>query len=306
MHNQWILFKNKINWVGSYKQKLLLYLVTIFFAILAILGSLSHKIPIYVMLPIYILAFCLLIPTTGLFFYTVRNYWNQLIRWIVSKNLYIEALYLDYDRRSFLFSIPSFLLNIAYALFNGIIGIQNRSVWYISLSVYYFLLSCMRFQLLQYGFFAKKSNISKTSSSAWKTLFCCGMLLLAMSVALVGVVILMVRYGYGKTYSRDIIELIALYTFYKVISSITNVVKARKMKSPLLISMKNISHADALVSLLSLQTAMFAVFAEPSSTLPVKMNAITGAFVCIWVIGISVWMMCLAKKSIEKIKKRAG
>lgn len=54
-----------------------------------------------------------------------------------------------------------------------------------------------------------------------------------------------------------------------------NMVKARKYKSPQIMGVQNIGYADALVSILSLQTAMFAMFDQGDMTLRTRMNGIT-------------------------------
>lgn len=70
---------------------------------------------------------------------------------------------------------------------------------------------------------------------------------------------------------------------------------------------KNVSGADdlcgghlyllqALVSLLSLQTALFAAFGQDSGELVPLMNALTGAGVCLMIWGIGIYMVRKSKK----------
>ena len=72
--------------------------------------------------------------------------------------------------------------------------------------------------------------------------------------------------------------------------AVVNMIKVRKTKSPILITIRNIGTADALVSLLTLQATMLASFQNESSLDRNKMNAITGLAVCILIaiLGISM------------------
>ena len=89
------------------------------------------------------------------------------------------------------------------------------------------------------------------------------------------------------------------YTFYKITMAVVNMVKVRKTKSPILITIRNIGAADALVSMLTLQAAMFASFQDKNSLNTNQMNAITGLSVCILIsiLGISmIWYAWKKKK----------
>ena len=78
--------------------------------------------------------------------------------------------------------------------------------------------------------------------------------------------------------------------------AIRNMIKVRKEKSLLLVTLRNISYADALVSLLSLQTALFAAFGQDSGELIPLMNALTSAGVCLMILGIGIYMVRKSKK----------
>lgn len=80
-------------------------------------------------------------------------------------------------------------------------------------------------------------------------------------------------------------------TFAKMIMATINMVKARKYKSSQIMGGRNIGYADALVSILSLQTAMFAMFDQGDMTLRTRMNGITGACVCLMVIIMGATMV---------------
>lgn len=92
---------------------------------------------------------------------------------------------------------------------------------------------------------------------------------------------------------------IAAYTFYKITMAVINMVKVRKMQSPILITIRNIGVADALVSMLTLQTTMLASFQGTSSIDANRMNGITGLAVCILIALLGVSMIYYASKRKE-------
>lgn len=109
--------------------------------------------------------------------------------------------------------------------------------------------------------------------------------------ALGGSVVQMVCDGRGKKYSEIHVIAVAAYTFYKVILSVINAVKARRLKSPLLMTIRNIGCADAMMSLLSLQAAMLLCFHTADESVPRLMNSLTGAGVCLIILGMGLYML---------------
>ena len=68
-------------------------------------------------------------------------------------------------------------------------------------------------------------------------------------------------------------------------------IKARKEKYILLVTLRNISYADAMVLLLSLQIALFAAFGQNSGAMVPTMNALTGAGVCLMIFALGIYMV---------------
>ena len=93
-----------------------------------------------------------------------------------------------------------------------------------------------------------------------------------------------------------------MYTFYAVISAVFNIIKYRKYNSPVLSAAKAISFTTALVSVLSLQTAMLTLFGEEGDMMRQKYNGITGACICVIILIISVYMFVNANRELNKIK----
>lgn len=77
--------------------------------------------------------------------------------------------------------------------------------------------------------------------------------------------------------------------------------KVRKFQSPILLTIRNIGVADALVSMLTLQMTMLASFQENSSINADRMNAVTGMVFCVLIALLGIRMICYASK-----RKEAG
>ena len=88
--------------------------------------------------------------------------------------------------------------------------------------------------------------------------------------------------------------------------SIVNVVRAKKEDSPLLITLRNIGNAEALVAMLSLQTALFAQFGQDSGILVPIMNAATGAVVCLATLILGIYMLIDGRKRRHDLQKQEG
>lgn len=188
-------------------------------------------------------------------------------------------------------------LNILYAAAKFTLGIYYRSVWFASLGVYYFLLALIRFTLLRGS---NGSNYGADMRMEWKRYRLCGALLLVMSLALTGVVILVVQENEGFHYAGYLIYVMAMYAFYNITAAIINVIKYRRYKSPVMSAAKVLHLAAALVSMLALETAMLAQFGgSDSEQFRTVMSGATGGGVCAIILGIAVHMIRRAAKEIR-------
>lgn len=190
----------------------------------------------------------------------------------------------------------SLAINLAYSVFKLSAGILYSSFWLGAVAVYYIMLSLMRFLLLRYMRTGKEGILYE-----YKRYKLCGILLLILNLSLTGIVFQMVWQNKGYSYPGTLIFAAAAYTFYTVTSSIVDIVKYRKYKSPVLSASKAIKFAAALVSLLSLETAMLAQFGDDENYRRL-MTAFTGAGVCIIVLTMSVIMIVHSTKEIKKMQ----
>lgn len=90
-------------------------------------------------------------------------------------------------------------------------------------------------------------------------------------------------------------------TFYALAHAIVELVKYRSLASPIMSTAKIVSLSGALVSMLSLETAMFAQFGGDMSIENQQIFIIlTGAGVSIVVVFLSVMLIIKATKAIRR------
>ena len=145
------------------------------------------------------------------------------------------------------------MVNFLYVVFRIFVGIRYASVWFLTIAIYYLLLGIMRLSLiLSYRNRGVKSELHCYRRMAW--------LLFLLNMPMGGMIVLMVLTDSGYSYPGYVIYLSALYTFYTIILAIVNLVKFRKLGSPILSAAKILNFVAALMSLLGLQTAMISQF----------------------------------------------
>jgi len=192
-----------------------------------------------------------------------------------------------------------FFINLLYIAMKMATGIYYRSAWFISIAVYYALLALMRVMLLLRG--AKKTGRKHMEEELHRYRLC-GIMLFLLNQALAGMVIFMVHQNRGFDYPGLLIYLMALYSFYSVIIAVINLIKFRKHKSPVLSAAKVISFVAAMVSILSLETAMLARFGGDDEALRAIMTEISGGGICSIVIFMAVFMVAKSTRELKRLK----
>lgn len=191
-------------------------------------------------------------------------------------------------------------VNLCYALFKLGVGIYYRSLWFGAVAVYYLCLTLIRVLLLR-GTYQKDANKKRE----YQTARLCGCWLLVLTIALSAMAAQMVIYGKGYEYPGTLIFVAAFYAFYSITMAVVNLLRFRKLNSPVLSASKVLGLAAALVSMLSLQTAMFASFGG-AFQFQELMNALTGGAVCLLILLMAILMVARANKAIKQSAPRMG
>lgn len=270
-------------------EKLLLYATAVSFAALSLIDTASGVLPYFAGILIYVLAACTLSASCYYLVVDIRYEIKEKVNPGMKANPFTSRITEDYRYRTVVFAVPGLILNLIFAVFNGVLGIAGHSAWFATLSTYYTLLSVMRFHAVMHDRRASKTEPSaEVMLKEIEVYRNCGILFMVMTATLAGTVILLMESKGQKYYPGVAIFAVAAYTFYKTIISIINVVKAEKLKAPLLMAIRDIGYIDASVSVLSLQTAMFASFGEGRPGFERLMNGLTGAVICLMALAMGV------------------
>ncbi len=209
-----------------------------------------------------------------------------------------ERFFSDVRFRSDVSLYQGFFINLLYIGMKIFSGIYYRSVWFMALAVYFSFLAVMRLMLLRRG----KKETGKTSMEMELRRYrSCGIILLMMSQALAGVVIFIVYQNKGFDYPGLLIYLMAMYSFYSVITAVINLVKYRKHGSPVMSAAKVINFVAAMVSILSLTTAMLDRFGGNEPEYRQLMTGLVGGGVCTIVISLALYMIWKSARQIKQL-----
>lgn len=173
------------------------------------------------------------------------------------------------------------------------------SWWFLVLAVYYAIMAVLRSLLL--GAF-RQSDVGNGSRKEWVRSRSCACILLLVNLSLSGAVLMILYQDKGYDYPGIMIYVMALYAFYSTIHAVVDLVRFRKSASPILSTAKIVSLCAALVSMLNLETAMFAQFGGGMSPADQRlMIMLTGAGVSIVVVTLSVGLIIKANEQIGRI-----
>lgn len=243
----------------------------------------------------------------GLTVYTVVRIAPRIKKKIcdrLEENPFFGRLLEEYGFRTAVFSVGSFAVSFAYAVFNGVLGIMGLSAWYGALAVYYVLLAAMRGGVLSFHFLGRKKYAADANGERRADLRAfgiCGTGLVLLPLCLSVVIAQTVRGINSFEHPGLTIYVAALYAFYKIVMSVINIFRARRSDELTVRAIRSINLADALVSILALQTAMFREFSPDADA--GFANALTGFAVCALTAALGIYMIVRSALERKKLVK---
>lgn len=271
-------------------------------SLVAVSTQWGETVPAPVLYSIYVLAAIFLFAVVWallLFFQTASPF--ETASGIAHRNILLSKLLDDDTFRIISMGYGSLVFNSLLAASKIVAGWWFSSTWLMVLAGYYLVLCVTKFLILR-NTCAETAQLHGQSQivKEWKAYRLCGCLLVVLSFALQGVAIMIVKEGNGFRYHGYLIFVVALYDFYCLITSVMYLVKKRKVHSPVIMAIKYISFATSLVSMLSLQTAMFASFGQEMTLENQQlMNLLTGTAVCGILAVLGVAMIMVANKRLK-------
>lgn len=217
-----------------------------------------------------------------------------------TNNRYAQRYFSDAQYRTKVSLYGSLAINLLYSVLQLGSGIYYHSVWFYALAGYYTILAVMRFFLLKETL---KRELGKDLFFEQLIYRFCGVLLLVMNLIIAVIVFYIVWQNRGFEHNDIITIAMAAYAFFSVTKAIINLVRYRRHGSPIMSAAKAISLVSALVSILSLETAMISAFGQDNDQMFRQIMTIcTGSAVCVAVHAIAMTMIVLSTKQIKKLK----
>lgn len=180
------------------------------------------------------------------------------------------------------------VLNYLYAAYNLLTALQSGSVWLLSLGIYTLMLAIVRTDLTLSHHRGRKlppDALPRHESRCYRRV---AWSLLALNVPIGGLTLLMVSGQSVSALPGHLIYLSALYTFVMMFLAISNLIRFRKLGSPILSAAKVLSLVAAL---LTLQSALIDRFGTAQGSFRLLMTRLTGSTVYAAVLIIAVWML---------------
>lgn len=176
-----------------------------------------------------------------------------------------------------------------FSAYNIVIGAFSHSWWFLTIGVYYTVLSIVRFIILA----SKQENSVLIKRMT-------GIMLMILSIPLTGIVILASIKDRGIVFHKIIMITIAVYTFSKIALATYNFIRSKRLSSVRLKALRNLSFADAFVSISSLQRSMLVSFGDMQESTARAMNIATGASVSIIVFILGANLLRKSKQPSDK------
>ena len=212
-------------------------------------------------------------------------------------NKYTNRYLTDIEFKTHVGLYRSLTVDLLYIAVNGVYSLLYSTWWFALFALYYTILAVMHFLLLRY---LARNKIGEDLRKEWKLARICACILLTVNLALSGAVLMMIYHHRGFDDYGIFIYVVAMYTFYTTSIAIKDIVKFRKLGSPVMSVSQIIKLAAALVSMLLLETAMFSQFGgEMSGADQRLMIMLTGGGVAAAVVGMAVYTIVRATKQLQ-------
>ncbi len=273
-----------------------LFIITFLFVTASLLLVLSEYIDTIPAYTVYSIALYLAIRSTIV---GIKLWRHGLKPWLMKFEV-ARRFTSDFGYKTLLMAICSLSASLFFAVTKLGTAVYIGSWWLCAFAAYYIILALLRiYNLNGIRVKSKKEDILLHEHSTRRNT---GFILLVLTAVFYTLVNFMYFDGEGLSYPRYMIYVAALYTFTRFGFAIKNFIKAKKNDSPLTASLREISGADALVSVVSLQSAMFYSFATEGEDTNTA-NAITGLCVCALILALALYIIISSNKRIKKLQE---
>lgn len=301
--SKWKAFLQKLNnppnWIA-----ILAYATTLIVCPLAVaMIAMDYGHNVYAIIA-YVLCGLIFIYTTYVTVISLRKLYVKLGA-VANKFSFTRNLYKNYEVQSIFFGACSFIFNVGYTVFLAVMAIRSDSTWYGALAVFHVLLAIARGGMLVQNSKDErryKGDILALQKAKVGTYRYCGIMMLALTVALAVSVVQMAVDGAGLHIPTWAVYPFAAFALWRVVMAVIHFVKATKRDDLVVRAVRYINVVAALFSVLTLQTAVMAVL--PLSFDPKVINTVTGVIVCVVSVALGAYMIAFASYIRERLSEQ--
>ena len=213
-------------------------------------------------------------------------------------SVHVQKFFASYNVRAFVYAAGSVIFNICYVVFGIIIANLEQSPWLGVLVGYHVFLIVPRATV----FLIKRRDGDRAVQNVRAYAYC-GLALMLLALALIPVIRMVLddKNTYNFFISGIIyVTAIATYTFAKLGIAIHNLRKVRKSDDMPLKAIKNVSFADALISIFALQAMMIKTFPSDGSSMAI-MNPVLGGIVSLGIFALGLYMLISGRKKLKAL-----
>lgn len=234
-----------------------------------------------------------------------RVHGSRLYRWIESEP--IAKLFIsDFRFRGEISLYQGLLVSTLFAVFKGIAALFYLSAWFAAVAFYYLFFGLTRLFLVRnYRRAARLEDKNDRLLSELHGCRQCGCLMLAVNLGMTLMAVQLIREEHTVAYPGSVIYITAAYTIYILTLSIMNVVRSKRLNSPILSVSKALNLAGALMSLFTLQNALTSLIGREDSNFRLIMNLTVGAAVCLAVFATAVFIIVRSTVSMKKMTEKS-
>lgn len=212
--------------------------------------------------------------------------------WRYGKNLrqnnrYLRRWHEDLHLRTKITLLGNTLWNGGYAVMQLGLGIMHHSAWFAALAVYYGSLALMRFFLVRHTLSHKPGEDLWQEWIRYRT---CGWVFLVLNLALSAMLFFMLAENRMVQHHQITTIAMATYTFTTLTMAIVQMVRYRRLGSPVLSAAKAISLTASCVSMLNLEATMLVTFGGELAMNRLFMS-LSGAVVFAGIVVMAVYMI---------------
>ncbi|MDE5592565.1 MAG: hypothetical protein K2I75_01375 [Clostridiales bacterium] len=211
-------------------------------------------------------------------------------------NVRVQKFLGSYDVRAFVYAAGAVIFNICYVVFGIIIANLEQSVWLGVLVGYHIFLIVPRATVFLIKRRDGDSAVQNVRAYAY-----CGVALILLALAVIPVIHIVLddKNTYNYFVSGIIyVTAISTYTFAKLGIALYNLKKVRKSDNLSLKAIKNVSFADALISIFALQAMMLKVLPSGGRDMSM-MNPVLGGFVSLGIFAMGLYMLVSGRKKLK-------